>query len=282
MGKASFYIDVCLDVLFIYFEHSAFQTKKGGAAVEEQLLPDERIDYLVHRDLKIIQSPSVFSFSLDAVLLSRFAWVPIQKGNIIDLCSGNGAVALLLSKRSKANITGVEIQERLHSMAKRSVALNGLEKQVHMDLADIKDTPLKYGHGLFDALTCNPPYFASVHDEDFNKNEHLAIARHEIYCSLQDVIRVSSQLVKQGGKVAMVHRPNRLMEILSFMREYKLEPKKLQLIYPKAGSEANMLLIEGMKNGRPDLHILPPITVYGPDGQYTDELKRMFYGEEER
>lgn len=248
--------------------------------MEQQLLPDERIDFLVHPDLKIIQSPSVFSFSLDAVLLARFAWVPIQKGKIIDLCTGNGAVALLLSKRSKADITGVEIQERLYSMARRSVELNGLDEQLHMDLADLKEAPNKYGHGTFDSLTCNPPYFPSVHEEDFNQNEHLAIARHEIYCSLEDVIRVSSQLVKQGGKVAMVHRPNRLMEILAFMRKYKLEPKKLQLIYPKAGSEANMLLIEGMKNGKPDLHILPPVTVYGEDGQYTDELKRMFYGEE--
>jgi tRNA1(Val) A37 N6-methylase TrmN6 len=245
-----------------------------------KLLGDERIDYLVHQDLKIIQSPSVFSFSLDAVLLSRFAWVPIQKGKIIDLCGGNGAVALLLSKRSKADITGVEIQERLHSMAQRSVELNELTDRLKMDLLDLKEAPARYGHGSFDALTCNPPYFASVNEDDFNQNEHLAIARHEIYCSLEDIIRVSSQLVKQGGKVAMVHRPNRLMEILAFMRQYKLEPKKLQLIYPKAGSEANMLLIEGTKNGKPDLHILPPLTVYGADGEYTPELKRMFYGEE--
>jgi tRNA1(Val) A37 N6-methylase TrmN6 len=245
-----------------------------------QLLPNERIDYLVHEDLKIIQSPSVFSFSLDAVLLSRFAWVPIQKGKIIDLCSGNGAVALLLSKRSKAHITGVEIQEKLHSMAKRSAELNELSDQVQMDLGDIKEAPSQYGHGTFDALTCNPPYFASMNEGDHNLNEHLAIARHEIHCSLEDVIKVSSQLVKQGGKVAMVHRPNRLMEILAYMRQYQLEPKKLQLIYPKAGSEANMLLIEGLKNGKPDLHILPPLTVYGEDGEYTPELKRMFYGEQ--
>jgi tRNA1(Val) A37 N6-methylase TrmN6 len=244
------------------------------------LQKDERIDYLVHQDLKIIQSPTVFSFSLDAVLLSRFAWVPVQKGRIIDLCSGNGAVALLLSKRSNADITGVEIQRKLHSMADRSVDLNGLSHQIKMDLLDIKEAPDHYGHGTFDALTCNPPYFSSVNEEDFNRNEHLAIARHEIYCSLEDVIRVSSQLVKQGGKVSLVHRPNRLMEILAFMRLHSLEPKKLQLIYPKAGSEANMLLIEGLKNGKPDLHVLPPLIVYSEDGGYTPELKRMFYGEE--
>ncbi|MFC7370832.1 tRNA1(Val) (adenine(37)-N6)-methyltransferase [Fictibacillus iocasae] len=244
----------------------------------DELLPDERLDYLVDERLKIIQSSSVFSFSLDAVLLARFAWVPIQKGNIIDLCTGNGAVPLLLSSRSKAKMTGVEIQERLSSMAKRSTLLNELEKQITVHTMDIKEAPSVFGHGTFDALTCNPPYFPSSNEQDYNENPHLAIARHEIHCTLEDVIKVSSQLVKQGGKAAFVHRPNRLMEILGFMRQYELEPKRLQLIYPREGSEANMLLIEGMKKGKPDLHILPPLTVYGSDGAYTEQLKQVFYG----
>jgi tRNA1(Val) A37 N6-methylase TrmN6 len=232
----------------------------------------------VDEQLKIIQSHSVFSFSLDAVLLSRFAWVPIQKGRIIDLCTGNGAIPLLLSTRSKAAITGVEIQERLSSMAERSIEINSLVDRISIHTLDIKDAAAKFGHGTFDALTCNPPYFPSVHEQDYNENLHLAIARHEIHCTLEDVIRVSSQLVKQGGKAAFVHRPNRLMEILAYMRQYELEPKRLQLIYPREGSEANMLLIEGMKKGKPDLHILPPLTVYGSDGNYTEQLKKVFYG----
>ncbi|MDM5335943.1 tRNA1(Val) (adenine(37)-N6)-methyltransferase [Fictibacillus enclensis] len=246
--------------------------------MESRLQGDERLDYLVDESLKIIQSPSVFSFSLDAVLLSRFAYIPIQKGRIIDLCSGNGAVALLLTQRSKAQITGVEIQERLSDMAKRSIVLNGLEDQVSMVTDNIVNLPEKLGHGRFDAVVCNPPYFPSANRKDHNENEHLAVARHEIYCTLEDVVSVSSKLVKQGGKVTFVHRPQRLMDILSTMRAYRLEPKRLQFIHPKKGSEANMLLIEGMKDGRPDLHIHSPLTVYEEDGQYTEELKTVFYG----
>lgn len=245
--------------------------------MENWLKGDERLDYLVDETLKIIQSPSVFSFSLDAVLLSRFAYVPIQKGNIIDLCTGNGAVSLLLTQRTKAAITGVEIQDRLSDMASRSVSLNGLQDQIRIVTENIVNVPEQLGLGKFDTVLCNPPYFSSVNEKDYNENPHLAIARHEIHCSLEDVISVSSRLVKQGGKAAFVHRPQRLMDILSLMRKYRLEPKRLQFVYPKQGGEANMLLVEGMKDGKPDLHILPPLTVYGADGQYTEELKKVFY-----
>ncbi|MGG1572733.1 tRNA1(Val) (adenine(37)-N6)-methyltransferase [Fictibacillus sp. NRS-1165] len=246
--------------------------------MEYLLKGDERLDYLVDESLKIIQSPSVFSFSLDAVLLSRFAYVPIQKGKIIDLCTGNGAVALLMTQRSKASITGVEIQERLSDMAGRSVEINGLQDQVSILTDNIINLPGKLGTGTFDTVVCNPPYFSSVNEKDYNENPHLAVARHEIHCTLEDVISVSSRLVKQGGKAAFVHRPQRLMDILSLMRKYRLEPKRLQFVYPKPGGEANMLLVEGMKDGKPDLHILPPLTVYGIDRKYTEELKKVFYG----
>ncbi|MGC4379267.1 tRNA1(Val) (adenine(37)-N6)-methyltransferase [Fictibacillus sp. Mic-4] len=247
--------------------------------MEIELKDDERLDYLVDPQLKIIQSPSVFSFSLDAVLLSRFAYVPIQKGNIIDLCAGNGAVGLLLSQRSKAHVTMVEIQKRLSDMAQRSISLNGLEEQMKVVNGNIIDMPELLGHGRFDTVTCNPPYFRAVNKRDYNENEHLAIARHEIYCTLEDVISVSSQLLKQGGKAAFVHRPNRLMDILALMRKYRIEPKRLQLVYPKSGEEANLLLVEGMKDGKPDLHLLPPLTVYKENGEYTSELKKVFYGQ---
>ncbi|EIT84203.1 methyltransferase [Fictibacillus macauensis ZFHKF-1] len=238
----------------------------------------ERLDYLVDESLKIIQSPSVFSFSLDAVLLSRFAYVPIQKGKIADLCTGNGAVALLLTKRTKAHITGVEIQERLSDMAERSVQLNGLQEQITIHTGNLTAFPSVHHNGRFDTVVCNPPYFSSNNDRDYNDNEHFAIARHEIHCTLEDVVAVSSQLVKQGGKVAFVHRPERLLDIVSLMRHYRIEPKRLQFVYPKAGSEANMLLIEGMKDGKPDLHILPPLVVYTEGGNYTEQLKKVFYG----
>ncbi|WP_456277158.1 tRNA1(Val) (adenine(37)-N6)-methyltransferase [Bacillus sp. AK128] len=240
---------------------------------------DERLDYLLAENLRIIQSPSVFAFSLDTVLLARFVYVPIQKGNLIDLCTGNGVIPLLLSTRTKGSITGVEIQDRIFQMAKRSVEYNELGKQIEIIHGDIKDMPKQLGHGKYDVVTCNPPYFPTPETSEKNKNEHLAIARHEIYCTLEDVIRVSSQLVRTGGKVAFVHRPGRLLDIVTLMRKYRIEPKRLQFVYPKEGKEANTLLIEGIKDGNPDLKILPPLVVYNSEGDYTKEVHTILYGD---
>lgn len=243
------------------------------------LKDDERLDYLLGEDLRIIQSPSVFAFSLDAVLLAKFVYVPFQKGKIVDLCSGNAIIPLLLSTRTKATITGVEIQERLYDMAKRSIEYNGLTSQLQMIHGDIKEITKELGFSKYDTVTCNPPYFKTPNADEINSNEHLAIARHEIYCNLEDVIRVSSQLLKQGGKAAFVHRPGRTVDILTLMRKYRLEPKRLQFVYPKLGKESNTILIEGIKDGNPDLKILPPLVVYDKNNEYTKELRNILYGE---
>ncbi|KMY46612.1 hypothetical protein AC622_19935 [Bacillus sp. FJAT-27916] len=243
------------------------------------LKDDERLDYLLGEPLRIIQSPSVFSFSLDAVLLAKFAYVPIQKGNLVDLCAGNGVIPLLLSRRTKGHIHGVEIQERLHDMALRSVQYNNLSEQITMHHEDLNKIVPILGHDKYDVVTCNPPYFLTPAKEIQNDNEHYAIARHEIMCTLEDVVRVSSQLLKQGGKAAFVHRPGRLLDILTLMRKYRIEPKRLQFVYPKAGREANTILVEGIKGGSPDLKLLPPLVVYQDHNEYTDELKRIIDGE---
>jgi tRNA1(Val) A37 N6-methylase TrmN6 len=242
------------------------------------LREDERLDYLLAEDLRIIQSPNVFSFSLDAVLLARFVWVPIQKGKIVDLCSGNGVIPLFLSARTKGTITGVEIQERLYDMAVRSIEYNQLGDRLHMVHGDIKAVPKQLGFEKYDVVTCNPPYFPTPSREEINENEHLAIARHEILCTLEDAIKASSQLVKQGGKVAFVHRPGRLIDIIELMRKYRLEPKRIQFVYPKAGKEANTLLIEAIKDGSPDLKILEPLIVYDENNEYTPIVKEILYG----
>jgi len=243
------------------------------------LKEDERLDYLLAENLRIIQSPSVFAFSLDAVLLARFVYVPIQKGKLIDLCSGNGVIPLFLSARTKGNITGVEIQGRLYDMAIRSIEYNGLQERLKMICGDIKDMPQKLGFGKFDVVTCNPPYFTTPSKEEINPNEHLAIARHEILCTLEDAVKASSQLVRQGGKVAFVHRPGRLIDLITLMRQYRLEPKRIQLVYPKLGKEANTLLVEAIKDGSPDLKILPPLIVYNEADEYTPEIREILYGE---
>ncbi|MCJ8009996.1 tRNA1(Val) (adenine(37)-N6)-methyltransferase [Lederbergia wuyishanensis] len=244
------------------------------------LYEDERLDYLLAENLRIIQSPSVFSFSLDAVLLARFTYLPIQKGNIIDLCSGNGVIPLLLSPRTKAKIIGVEIQDRLHDMAVRSISYNELDDKIEMIHGDIRDMPKRLGHDRFDVVTCNPPYFLSPSSDVINANEHLAIARHEILCTLEDAVKTSSQLLRQGGKAAFVHRPERLMDILTLMREYRLEPKRLRFVYPKAGKEANTILVEGIKDGNAGLKVLPPLFVYNEENEYTDEVRDILYGSE--
>ncbi len=251
----------------------------GGNAVDQWLKDDERLDYLLAEDLRIIQSPSVFSFSLDAVLLSRFVGVPYQKGQIVDLCSGNGVIPLFLSARTKANIIGVEIQERLYDMAERSIRYNNLEHQISMIHGDVKEIPSILGIEKYDVVTCNPPYFTANELSDKNVSEHYAIARHEIHLTLNEAIEASSRLLKQGGKAAFVHRPGRLLDIVTAMRENRLEPKRIRFVYPKVGKEANTLLIEGIKDGKPDLKVLPPLYVYDDQNQYTQEVSELLYGD---
>ena len=247
--------------------------------MENWLKDDERLDYLLAEDLRIIQSPSVFSFSLDAVLLSRFTYVPIKRGKIVDLCTGNGAIPLFLSARTNAEIIGIELQERLADMASRSVQYNQLSEQISIKLGDVKGIAGQIGYEKYDVVTCNPPYFPAHEASERNLKEHLAIARHEIHLTLDEAIRSASELLKQGGKAAFVHRPGRLLDIITAMRANRLEPKRIRFVYPKAGKEANTLLIEGIKDGKPDLKVLPPLFVYGEDGEYTKEVKEMLYGQ---
>lgn len=222
---------------------------------------NERLDDLMtDSGLKIIQSRDVFSFSLDAVLLSRFAKVP-KYGRIVDLCSGNGVIPLLLSDRTKASIDAVEIQPRLADMARRSVAINGLSEQIRVIEQDLRVYKQLAGNGVYDAATVNPPYMP-VTAGDKNENEHYAIARHEIHCTLEDVAEACSRLVRPGGKVSMVHRPSRLLDIAETLRKWRLEPKRIQFVHPHAGAEANMILIEAVRDGKPDIKLLPPIMVY--------------------
>ena len=247
----------------------------------ELLKDDERLDYLLAENLRIIQSPSVFSFSLDAVLLARFVQIPKSKGHIVDLCSGNGVIPLFLSARTKAKITGVELQPRLHDMATRSIAYNKLEEQIDMQLGDVNDAPKTLGIEKYDAVTCNPPYFLAHELSEQNANEHYAIARHEIHLTLEQAIEASSSLLKQGGKAAFVHRPGRLLDIVTAMRANRLEPKRIQSVHPKRGKEANTLLIEAIKDGKPDLKILPPLYVYEDHNEYTKEVRALLYGEQQ-
>ncbi|MFV0557690.1 MAG: tRNA1(Val) (adenine(37)-N6)-methyltransferase [Enterococcus sp.] len=239
----------------------------------------ERIDQLYANDIQIIQSSDVFSFSIDAVLLANFPQVP-NKGTVVDLCAGNGAVGLFLSKKTQAQIYQVELQERLANMAQRSIQLNQLEEQMTIFQIDLKDSLSKIKHDSVDLLVCNPPYFEHLPTNETNPNPHLALARHEIATSLQQVITTSSQLLKTNGRFAMVHRPERFLEILACMQKAKIAPKRVQFVHPKEGKDANILLIEGIKQGKlTGFKVNAPLYIYDQSNQYTPQVRNMLYGD---
>lgn len=247
--------------------------------MSELLYENERIDQLYANDIQIIQSHEVFSFSLDAVLLANFAGLP-KRGTIIDLCAGNGAVSLFMSRKTSAKIIGIELQERLADMGRRSIELNNLESQLTMLTMDLKEVTQAVKKDSVDLVVCNPPYFKELPTNQKNPNPYLAIARHEIRTNLDTVIQQASGLLKFNGKLAMVHRPERLLDILETMKKYHIMPKRVQFVYPKSGKEANILLVEGIRQGKPGgLKILPPLQVYDEQGDYLDEVRGMLYGD---
>lgn len=242
------------------------------------LQPGERIDQLYAQEVQIIQSPEVFSFSLDAVLLANFPRIP-KRGKIVDLCAGNGAVGLFIAGKTQGIIEMIELQARLADMAQRSVALNHLEDQITVHQLNLKDSLQVIPSDSVDLLLCNPPYFKDLPTNSKNPNPHLAIARHEIHANLEDVVKIASQLLKMNGRFAMVHRPERFLEILQVMQAYRIAPKRAQFVYPKAGKDANILLIEGIKDGKTDgFKVAPPLITYGSDGTYTSAIKELLYG----
>ncbi|HZK23678.1 MAG TPA: tRNA1(Val) (adenine(37)-N6)-methyltransferase [Atopostipes sp.] len=244
------------------------------------LKENERIDQLMQYDLEIIQSPDVFSFSLDAVLLGDFAHIRKRDDlKILDLCAGNGAVALMLSQKTKSSIYAVEIQEELVDMAKRSIKLNHLEDQVQVIHKDLKEIS-KAHYDSVDIITCNPPYFPMAERGAVNPNEHLAIARHEIYLTLDELMAKISKLLKVNGKAYLVHRPDRFLELMDTMRKYEVTPKRVRFIHPTDEMNANMVLVEGIKRGKEaGFQMLPPLYVHDKSGAYRPEVRKILYGE---
>lgn len=242
------------------------------------LLAGERIDQLFSTDVKIIQNREVFSYSVDSVLLSRFPKLP-SRGLIVDLCSGNGAVGLFASSMTKAQIVQVELQERLADMNRRSIILNQLEQQVSVINDDLAHLTNYIHRSQVDLILCNPPYFKVDETSNLNESQHYLLARHEIATNLDTICQVAQQVLKTNGRLAMVHRPDRFLDILDTLRHYKLAPKRIQFVYPKASKEANMLLIEAIKDGSTDgLKILSPLIVHKENGDYTDEIHEIYYG----
>ena len=235
----------------------------------------ERIDDLQINGYKIIQHPDKFCFGMDAVLLSGFAKVK-EGERVLDLGTGTGILPILLAaKTSGEHFTGLEIQEESAEMARRSVQLNHLEERIDIIDGDIKEASAIFGKASMDVVTSNPPYMTN-HKGLKNPNDAKAIARHELLCSLEDVIREAAAVLKPRGRAYLVHRPQRLVEIFEAMRKYKLEPKTMRLVYPYADKAPNMVLIEGVRAGGAQLTVEAPLIVYKETGIYTDEIYRIY------
>lgn len=239
------------------------------------LKENERIEELQRNGYKIIQSSERFCFGMDAVLLSGFAKVK-EGDKVLDLGTGTGIIPILLEAKTKAShFVGLEIQEESADMANRSVELNHLQEKIRIVCGDIKEAGQLFGPASFDIVTCNPPYMIKQHGIS-SKEDAKAIARHEILCSLEDVVRETSKLLRPGGNFFMVHRPFRLAEIITTLVNYKLEPKRMQLVYPYIDKEPNMVLIEASRGGKARMTIDKPLIVYKDKGVYTDEIYDIY------
>lgn len=239
------------------------------------LKENERIDDLQRNGYQIIQNPEKFCFGMDAVLLSGFARAK-EGSNVLDMGTGTGIIPILLEAKTKAaHLTGLEIQEESADMARRSVLLNGLDEKISIVTGDIKEAGSLFRAASFDVITCNPPYMIGQHGIA-NPGDAKAIARHEILCTLEDVISQAARLLKPGGNFFLVHRPFRLAEIMVLLHQYKLEPKRMQMVYPFVDKEPNMVLIEANRGGKPRMTVEKPLIIYKEPGVYMPEIYDIY------
>jgi len=235
-------------------------------------------DLLGYEGLKIIQEPGRFNFSLDSTLLAHFVKINKYSNRFIDLCTGNAPIPLMLTLRTDAPIDAVELQADSADQARRSVEINNLTEQIKIYQGDLIGIHERLGTDLYDVLTCNPPYFKVGPESNLNKNDVLTVARHEVACNLEDIVKEANLLLRSGGHLAMVHRPDRLIEIVETLKKYRFEPKRLRFIYPRLGKESNGVLIEAVLDGKAGgLRLGAPLIVYeGESTNYTQEILGIF------
>lgn len=230
---------------------------------------------LLNLDAVIFQNEDWFKFSLDSVLLANFVTINLKTKKIMDFATGNAPIPMLLSYRTRALIYGVEYQDCIFQLGLKSINDNRMGDQIHLLCKDISKIQDSFGSDSFDTVTCNPPYFMVNDFSYLNQNEVKAIARHELFLNLDIVLKQAFYLLKTGGNFAMIHRTERLGEIIDKMKKYHLEPKKIQFIYPKKGKNSDLFLIEGVKNGKSGLKMLFPLVIHSENGHYTDEVLKI-------
>ena len=233
-------------------------------------------DLVYFKNIKIVQDKDYFNFSLDSVLLPNFVDITKKTKMILDMCTGNAPIPLILSTKTDAKIYAVELQKEVYNLAKETIKINKLDNQIVLINNNIKNLKKIFNTETFDIITCNPPYFKNKEDSIINENIVKSIARHEIEMELEDVMLISKALLKNEGSLVLVHRTNRLIEIIELMRKHNIEPKRMRLIYPKINTESNLVLIDGRKNGKKGLKILPPLYIHNDDNSYTKEVLEMF------
>lgn len=242
---------------------------------EVEIKEGERVDDLERNGYGVIQNPDKFCFGIDAVLLSSFA-IAKRDEVVIDLGTGTGIIPILMEAKSEARqFRGLEIQKESVNMAKRSVKMNNQQDKIEIVHGDIKEASSIFGQGIFDVVTSNPPYMINS-SGIVNPDKPKAIARHEILCTLEDVVREGSKLLKTNGRMYMVHRPTRLVEIFTTLTKYKLEPKRMRLVCPFVDKEPNMVLIEAIKGAKSMIKVEKPLIVYKSVGEYTDEIYDIY------
>lgn len=240
-----------------------------------ELFENERLDDLQYKGLKLLQKKDGFCFGVDAVLLSHFAQVS-KNSVVIDLGTGTGIIAVLLAaKKEPRLVVGLEIQPDIAEMAERSVRLNKLDDKVRIVQGDIKNAVKLFGASSFDAVVTNPPYMEKGGGL-LNPADVKAISRHEILCTLEDVVSTAAKLLRPGGKFSMIHRPQRLSDIICHMRNFGIEPKQLRLVHPSPGKKPNLVLISGARNGNPELRVQEPLYIYDSFGHYTKEIDEIY------
>lgn len=232
-------------------------------------------DLVGYDNLKIVQNSNYFNFSLESVMIPRFC---VLKNNmkIIDFCTGNAPIPMILSTLTDSNIIGVELQKEIYNLAVQSIKINNLEDRITLLNMNVLDIFNVYETDSFDLITCNPPYFRVNEFSNLNNNMIKSIARHEIEIKLEDICRISKKLLKNNGSLVLVHRTDRLSEIINMLLKYNLQPKRIRFLYPKELENSNLVLIDARKNGNVGLKVLPPLICHNMDGSYTKEVLDMF------